>query len=402
MYKRQQIDNVVLDALKNGSSPSDIMAMAAEAQISEEQVQDSFESFKGNPALANASFLPMLNQFLVPQKEVEKSQDIKFSSVPGTWDPLHDMPSAVTLEERNQKVQKRFEKWQKSPKKLRLIFGALVALALVVYLPLSLIPGMRALIIATVFNHENSYGLLILPALPAIAYYWYVKKTQIDIIKKLVADKYGWKYDPTDQKNRWNKALNIMPELFNKGNHAQRIEDQFWGDYQGMPFWSGVFHYERESGSGKNRRNTKYDTHFFCVKIPKALQNRFTLLPESMTRKLINNFRKKDIDLESEEFNKAFMTSYKEGKTDRELDITNTLSPSVQVRLLDLKKASGNYSVLLAHDTAVFLFKGRLFNKMHSNFLSKGVFLDTRDQQFLEDKLSTVLGISQELVPYVK
>lgn len=399
---QKEIDQIIIAELEKGQSPDAILELAKAAEISEDQVIKSFQGFQNNPAFAQAVFLPMLNQFAIPSS-VDQAEEVVPESEADYWDPLNDMPSDEDLEKRNQKIQTRFENWQASPKQLKVNFGLLIALAVFFYLPAMFVPGLREIIVRLVLDSDNmQISLLTLPAVPAVTYFFYVQKTQIDIIKKLAADRYNWKYDPSERKDRWEKASQFMPEIFNRGNNGQNIQDQFWGKYQEMDFWSGIFHYRISSGSGKNRRNTKFDTHFFCIRLPENLENRFSIMPETMSAKVFNFFKKKDLDLESQDFNKAFMVSYKEKRSEQELDIVSSLSPSVQIRLLDMKKENGSFSVLFAGNVAVFLFQGRLFKDMESDFISKGVFLDFRDRQYLDDKMAAILSIIEELTLYIK
>lgn len=401
---QSQIDQIILSELNKGTNPEAILELAKGAEIPEDFVRESFRSVQQNPAFAQAVFLPGLQSFFSQQSKQPKGLDSVDSSGQTFWDPFGEVPSDSVLESRNQKVQKRFEEWKTNPGKLKRNFFLLLAIGILFYGLLVFSAAFRDfiwIIFMESWEDPFPYGY-VLPWTPAVAYWVYIKKTQIDIIKKLVADRYNWKYDPSDQAVRWQKAVKLMPEIFEKGNNGQNIQDQFWGKYQDMDFWSGIFHYQVESGSGKNRKNTKHDAHFFCVKLPQTMENRFLLRPEGLGTKLTNAFRKKDIDLESEEFNKAFSISYKESKSARELDIVKSLSPSIQIRLLDLKNTSGKFTFLFAGNTAVILFKGRLFKKMYSNFIFKGVFLDLRDKQYLEQKLSDVLAISSEMVPYIR
>ena len=43
-----------------------------------------------------------------------------------------------------------------------------------------------------------------------------------------------------------------------------------------------------------------------------------------------------------------------------------------------------------------------MVKKMHTNFILKDVKLDPRDQQFIEEKMQTILEITRELLLYLK
>ena len=77
-----------------------------------------------------------------------------------------------------------------------------------------------------------------------------------------------------------------------------------------------------------------------------------------------------------------------------EPEIVRVLSPSIQVRLLELQKREWGLEVLFVNDTMLFSFSGKLLKNMRSNFFKK-VEIHSADIDAVQNRLREVflLGI---------
>lgn len=220
----------------------------------------------------------------------------------------------------------------------------------------------------------------------------FIRSISTDLIKLSLAKKYGWVYDPQYDLTRTKIFVQKIPEIFNKGNRSQQVEDQFWGTYQHIPFNTGLFEYTIKSG--KNSRTVK--NHYFAIKLPSKVKARFHLYKEGVFSKLGNLFTDKEINTESIEFNKTFAFSYNGKKDEKALHIVSTLTPAVQERLLEMYKKNDLLEVLFVDDTVFFLFDGVLLPKIKTDF-RKSLNLADEDSRELEAKLQQVLIVAKEM-----
>lgn len=236
----------------------------------------------------------------------------------------------------------------------------------------------------------------------SIAYiYSYYYKISIDIIKSEIAQENGWLYSPNEDRSKWSYLKDYSNEIFEKGNKNQYVEDQFWGQVENggkyYDFYSGVFSYDVETRNSKGRRNTTtYKRHFFAIKLDKSINARFFLYPENVFSKIGNFFTKKEINTESIEFNKTFAFKYDGNRGEKELDIVKLLSPSLQLKLLDLNTLKGNMNVLFSNDCVIFDFKGKILQKIETNFI-KDPKLSEKDKQLVKNELEKLITLSKEI-----
>jgi hypothetical protein len=231
------------------------------------------------------------------------------------------------------------------------------------------------------------------------------KKLVIDLIKLQIAKTNFWAYDPNVSKGNWRSHNQLFPELFSLGNQNQYFEDQFWGKTEFKSkdnyFHSGLFSYDVVTRDSKGRRHTTtYKKHFISVYTEKEIKTRFKISPEGVFNKIGNFFSKKEINTESNEFNKAFAFSYNGSKDNEAQNIVKVLSPAVQDKLLSMKNKKGSYSALFSNHAVTFIFDGLFFKQIHTDF-KKSLVIDSRDSDFLENELNTVIDISNEIMQYL-
>jgi hypothetical protein len=219
------------------------------------------------------------------------------------------------------------------------------------------------------------------------------RKISIDLIKLKLADDHGWAYDPRKSSSRWKILSRSFPEIFNKGNQSQNVEDQFWGEFNYKNkkhlFHSGLFHYTVRHG----KNSTSYSTNYYVLKLNQKLKSRFHLYSGSFI------FGKK-LKTESIEFNKSFKCSYKGKRGEHEINIMGVLSPVVQQKILDLKNEKKSLEILFVDDCILFLFRGVLLKKLKTNFY-KSIEINKEDYHALDKDLKTVLDLGTDIAYYL-
>jgi hypothetical protein len=221
----------------------------------------------------------------------------------------------------------------------------------------------------------------------------------------MIANRQGWHYCPAESHERWLRFAEAYPEIFQKGNKDQNLQDEFWGITEGQghkaDFWSGIFEYviETEGDKGRKNRQTKH-CNVFALRLSKVLKCDFCLRPESLGAKIRNWFTRKEIDTESADFNRNFAVYYNGKKVEEELEIIKTLSPSVQMRLIEMKEQFGKFTLLFRRDVVLISFNGRLLKRMRTNFFRQ-VAVDTRDSEALTERLKSVLEVSADIARFL-
>ncbi len=254
---------------------------------------------------------------------------------------------------------------------------------------------------------EFGHLVVIASVFAIVAYWWHIRMVQRNLIKLLIAKKNNWLYSSEKNINRFNQFNIYFSELFDKGDEGQNMQNEFWGklkkdkNNKSTDFYAGIFSYKTVHRGSKGRRYTI--THYeniIVLKLDKTLKTSFLLEPENLFTNFLDFFKKKEIDIESHEFNKAFAFSYNGKKDKKVLEIVQTLSPAVQINLLELKRKTKSFSILFKDNCVLFSFKGRLLPKMKTNFFRK-IELDERDEIFIQKRLDTIFNISNKMIQYL-
>ena len=124
---------------------------------------------------------------------------------------------------------------------------------------------------------------------------------------------------------------------------------------------------------------------------------------------ILSFFKKRKISTESIDFNKKFYIEV-DGKntSDKIISIIQKLSPAVQEKLLQLADQFPRCTIYFEKDVFFFLRTGFLFSdpkkpnkvKMKTDFFKK-VDIHPDDEKFLEEKMSTLLEIANEIPKYL-
>ena len=421
------IKKIILTELAKGRSPEKILEMAQKAKIDQAVVLRELKKIENSNAKKTAknnnsqnrnekvirekinkvsalSSLPLIgNLFSIggirfdAMMPKERSPDTKPLEV---WTPTGKKIYAEDFEKGHNKLEKVFKKYTQKPglPRRNLFLFLLPVIFATIYF--GIFPESAQNILS---SSENIQDVLVIFA-PAMIYWWRVRSIQRDLIKSLIAKKNNWIYNPEKNPIHWAQFKGKFPEIFKKGTDGQNMQDEFWGKFKGkkqaVDFYSGLFQYTVTTGSGKNRSSKTYTKTIFSIKLNKKLKSNFRLEPESFGSKILNFFSRKEIETESSEFNKTFAFYYNGKKSQKALEIIKTLSPAVQLKLLNLKETEGNFTILFKEQLVLFVFKGKLLKKMKTNFFKK-VELDPRDQKTIENRINNILDISTDMMQYL-
>ncbi len=326
------------------------------------------------------------------------------------WNPYGSRLKSDTYDSEIYEIKKEYDKLSSDPlypnkhfKKLRkrgIIISAVLFLVMI-FMNVILPKGLEGLgeVLSKLF-----FYIVIFAFAPAVLYYLKIRRSENDLIKITIAKQNNWLYAPHKSSKHWQKLSIRYPEIFQVGDEDQTLQDEFYGKFHGhksdVEFWTGYFEYSNVYYSDGKKRKTRYSKTTIAVRVSKQIKARFYLKPEESITSFLNNFRKKEISIESHDFNKSFAVFYNGKKREKELDIVKVLSPAVQVKLLDMKEKEGNYSVFFHGDAVIFVFNGGLIKKKNTNFIRK-VEIDPKDQNYIKDRLESILEISNEIVKYL-
>lgn len=394
--QKQKFKETALKELEKGKSPEEIIQQAQKAGASKEEINIALqELFNEQPG---SEFITMLGKFFgknpisIPNYPENKKEGEEYF-----WDPAGERIFNTRFEQSNSQIEKKYQELQKNPTSLRWkLFLSLIP----IFILLLIIIFFTETLFRFISSLEDASIILVVPFLPVI---WYVRKIHIlqkDLTKLMIAKSKNWCYSPDENIYRWQKFRDKFREIFDKGNENQNMQDEFWGIFKNIPFYSGIFQYTVKTHSNKRTHRTTYTNTVFAIKLNKVLKSDFRLEPEGMMAKIGNFFSSKEIEMESAEFNDKFAFYYNGQRGDKELEIVKTLSPSVQVRILTMLKNQGEFTLQFREDIALFIFKGKLLKKMHTNFLKK-VEINPRDIEAIENRLNNMLNIATEIVPFL-
>lgn len=286
------------------------------------------------------------------------------------WDPTGKLPIRDIITQ-CQKLAWQAEKIPKIGRRLKITMW------------LAIIGGIATLFIAGLI------GMLLITlgvAIPAG-----INRMKKDLIKYSIAKEQGWLYQPEVSGTKADALRNQYPEIFPNGNN-KKIEDQYWGKIGNTPFTSGT--YEYTVGSGKERHT--YKDHYFITKTDKAIKHSFLLYPESVLSKFTNLFTRKEINVESIAFNKAYAFSYDGKKGEKAQHIVNTISPSMQEKLVKLAKKKRGASVLFKKEAVIFRFSGALLTNMQSK-ITPQIRIDKEDVNKVKGYLEFCANIGEDV-----
>ncbi|ASO23039.1 hypothetical protein FHR81_003701 [Actinoalloteichus hoggarensis] len=122
------------------------------------------------------------------------------------------------------------------------------------------------------------------------------------------ADAHGWSYRPRD--DRW--VGHFQAPMFRRG-HRRGAQHVVEGAHRGRRLVVFEYFYVERQGSGKNRRDTTYRFAVASVFTPTP-RPVLEVTREHLGHRLMSVFGVKDLQLESEEFNRAFRIDTEDGR----------------------------------------------------------------------------------------
>ena len=259
----------------------------------------------------------------------------------------------------------------------------------------------------TILFSQITFYIGLVVAIISIIVYTYLKnlykEKSKDFLKMEIAKENNWFYAKNKSTADQRTLEQKIPEIFKRGNTGNRyVDDQYFGTFdiqdKQTAFHFGNFYYEIESGSGDDRHTTPYPNNFFAFKLNKPLENKFIVYPEGIFSKIGNMFSKKDVDLESIEFNKKFSFSYKESNT--KSDISKIFKPSLQLKFLELVANKKGFSVLFDKEQVIFLFSGFLVPYFKTD-ITKTLEINPEDKQKLTTEINFLKSIMSEIIKSV-
>jgi len=339
---------------------------------------------------------------LTAKQAVNKPPIEKPSIDTSIWDPTGVTPNLGVLSRQNANNQVIYDELKKNPGHIKLKFYVILLLSFIAG------GGIIASTIAFRLDEEAfMFGLVIMFSIPG-AYHMKWKKTGKDLIKSQIAKAKGWTYNPSQNAVLRFDYATLFKEIFRKGDESQVFEDIFWGrvkkGIKHHQFVAGNFEYYTVSRGSKGRKHrTKHTENFFAIKLPQKIKTRFYIYPEGLFSKIGNFFTKKELNTESNTFNKTFAFKYNGSKDEKAMEIVKVLSPRVQEELVRLNESGKNkgVSVLFSSDTVIFSFKGALLGKMKTDFVFKSTELHPDDTRLIEERLDKLIDISTEIVKYL-
>jgi len=401
MLPSNKIKSIVVKQKLAGKSANKILELAKSAHIQPNVI------------------MPIISEFF-PGFKTNNLHKYKIGIILKILDTSNQIITKKSFRIKNSEIQKKYEFYKKHPKNLNrkwwllFILGIAGTSALFVWLYLDP-KSFWNFMISHGDDDHGGWGAFIIPWLPLLAFITYIKKLQKDLIKKIIAEKHHWIYNPEESRYHWEQLQQSFPKIFNRGNKKQYLEDEFWGKFetqiQKRDFYSGIFHYEVVTGSGKHKKTMRFNQTIFAIKLNKILNSTLMLTPvkKGILGFIINFFKRRTILTESIDFNKEFYIEI-DGKNtnDKIISIIRKLSPAVQENLLQLAEQFPNCTIYFAKDVFFFLRSGFLFSdskkpnkiKMKTNFFKK-VDIHPDDEKFLEEKISTLLEIANEIPQYL-
>ncbi|CAN5188298.1 hypothetical protein BH09PAT2_BH09PAT2_05250 [soil metagenome] len=299
------------------------------------------------------------------------------------WDPIGDTIQDNSFDQQNQEVIRHVDEYKGNPRKIkknlviRTLFGIVITGIYIAFWG---------------FNRLFIY-VGVLSFMPLILSIGEIRAAQQNFILFLMCQAQAWVYNPKHDQARYDRLKNVYPDIFACG-HSQEIEDQIWGSIQSsklIDFWSGIFYYE--TGSGKSRR--RYHHTLFAVKLFKQLPLEFTVF-----RKGLISFNNGDYKMESEEFNKLFFIEVKNKGPDTEMLLFKILSPSVQVRLIQLAHEYTLAGINFKNETMIVDFEREVWIPKYTNFFKK-VVVDPRDTNDFIELLKKMTAVPIDMLQFM-
>ncbi len=394
---KKQVKEIALQELKKGKKPEEVFNDAISAGAKKEEIVAIMEEFM-NENLPVA-FIPLIKDFLRKKTDLYKKEQKISSEKSKIWDPIDEDVRPALFERDLNELNKKYNAYKKHPNSIRFIFF------------LSLIP-LIALVPMVLYGINNDFNffdkqdrgwlfLLLIPFIPSVCYKQRISATQKDLAKLMIAKENNWTYSPKEKLSRWKLFKKKFPEIFNAGTKNRSIQDEFWGIFrhgtQKRFFYMSTFTFVSDLTMVRSLiTREKVYQEIFIIKLDKKLRSDFRL----ESRYNFYKERPKEIETESAFLSDRFDIFYNGKRADKELDIFMTLSPSVQVRIIQIIKRQKPTVIQFKEDMVLFAFKPTESDYMKTNFLRK-VKVDQRDVNKIKKRFDDMLNIASEIIPFL-
>jgi hypothetical protein len=308
-------------------------------------------------------------------------------------DPLNEPIFSTSFAEEQQKLTNKIENLQMFPHLPLMLFSLFCIIPVVVLLFMTI-------------AKQFSFELLFVTFIPAVSYYFYIKSLERDLETFLLCKRNNWAFNPNYDIKRPKRMAQYFPDVFNRG-HSASFDNQIWGSVNTKKenaFWSCMFSYI----VGEGRGSSYYEQQVLIVELDKKLPMNFVLfrygfrLLESVKINELTNRETmhRDLETESEEFNKLFKIKYTEKSLDSKREIISVLSPSVQVRLIDFAKQYSLDCITFQNNCMIVLFSSEIWKAKHTNFF-KNVMIDDRDVKRFDELMKQIIALPAEMIRFL-
>lgn len=311
------------------------------------------------------------------------------------WDPV--APGSVKdkvkeCEESNRHMIEQFEFDKLYAERNRYVIG-LFALVITLMWAVSY----RSFLRGDLSSSTVSYAVLALGVMVVAAYYLYVREHEKSLLELAVAEEYGWLYDSGESNIKWAELVVEYPEIFRKGNIDRKIGNQFWGVFEGNPFWSARFIYAQSHGND-DERSYHVET-VYAFRLPRVAAHDFVLVPQNIW--LEREARTGNgLTTESNEFNRLFHIDYAGDTGSVGADILQVLSPDAQEKLIAFRRNAGPFSMIFRGDRMVVDFACESLMR-HTDFF-RSVAIDPKDKEAIAGRMESVIGLAHAVLPCIE
>lgn len=298
------------------------------------------------------------------------------------WDPIGEKIKQDDYFFQTMPLLQKAEGYKKNPYRIRRNRDLLI-----------IFPIIFIIILIAKFGTGDIFNIVLFSFTPLLIYLGMIYSFQQNFILYLMCFENDWIYAPEKDSSRFERLKNAYPMIFNQG-HSQTIEDQIWGavgEKKIDSFWTCSFTFT--TGSGKHRRT--HDHSIFMLRMYKKLPLDFCINKKGLISILSNGYK-----TESEEFNNLFDIKIENEKSDTKLLLLKILSPSVQVRLIELANEFPLDKIGFYGDTMILDFKEHIWNPKYTNFFNK-VEVDDRDKTLFLSQIKTMTTTPIEVLQFI-
>lgn len=215
-----------------------------------------------------------------------------------------------------------------------------------------------------------------------------------DMTKLLIAEKNGWMFDPELSIARLNALQKKFPILRRGGGKG--IDDQYWGTTEingkQIDFWMALHHYEVKQG----KHTSAHVATLMAFRLPRPAEHPF-YIREGVDGPFTF---KKDIQLESVQFNDVFIVKYVGEDQTNVTDLLRILTPATQQRFVELAKKFDYFNASFSGDAVLFSLNSDLLTPFEVSVFDK-FEVNPRDEQLMHERMAEMFNLAGEIIKFV-